>query len=84
LLSREGANVTLVECGHTIGETEGEYGEEGYIYQRLHKLPNFDDQYPVLGSWIIGGAPAGMGIRETSGLVTDNFSRFVPHMIATP
>jgi glutathionylspermidine synthase len=81
LLSREGANITLVENGTTISETSGEYGEEGFIYQQLQKLPNFNNNFPVLGSWIIGGEAAGIGIRETTSLVTDNFSRFVPHVI---
>jgi glutathionylspermidine synthase len=35
----------------------------------------------VLGSWVIGGEPAGLGIREDDGLITGNFSRFVPHAI---
>ena len=81
LLSREGANVTLVENDHIISQTAGEYGEEGFIYQQLQKLPAFDGNHPVIGSWIIGGNPAGIGIRETKALVTDNFSRFVPHLI---
>lgn len=82
LLSREGANIILVEEGKTISETLGEYGEEGFIYQQLHKLPEVDGNRPVIGSWIIGDQPAGMGIRESNSLVTDNFSRFVPHVIA--
>jgi glutathionylspermidine synthase len=81
LLSREGANVTIVENGKTLDKTRGEYGEEGFVFQQLQKLPNFDGNFPVLGSWVIDGKPAGMGIRETTSLVTDNFSRFVPHVI---
>jgi glutathionylspermidine synthase len=81
LFSREGANITLVENGKIISETAGEYGEEGFIFQQLHKLPDFDGNRPVLGSWIIGDQAAGIGIRETNSLVTDNFSRFVPHLI---
>jgi glutathionylspermidine synthase len=82
LLSREGANIVLVEEGKTISETSGDYGEEGYIYQQLYKLPDFDGNKPVIGSWIIGDKSAGIGIRESKALVTDNFSRFVPHVIA--
>jgi glutathionylspermidine synthase len=82
LLSREGANVTLVENNDVISATTGEYGEEGFVYQQLQKLPDFDGNRPVIGSWIIGNQSAGMGIREASTLVTDNFSRFVPHVIA--
>lgn len=63
-------------------KTEGLYGAEGFIYQQLFTLPDFDDNYPVIGSWVIGGDPAGIGIREGKELITDNTSRFVPHLIA--
>jgi glutathionylspermidine synthase len=79
LLSREGANVTLVEKGQVVTETPGEYGEEGFIYQQLQKLPCTDGNYAVIGSWIIGGKASGIGIRESLSPVTDNFSRFLPH-----
>jgi glutathionylspermidine synthase len=82
LLSREGANIILVQGGEVISETEGEYGEEGYIFQQLCKLPAFDGYKPVIGSWIIGEKSAGIGIRESNNLITDNFSRFVPHVIS--
>ena len=36
---------------------------------------------PVIGSWIIGGEAAGIGIRENRMEVTDNLSEFVPHII---
>ncbi|MEO6521417.1 MAG: glutathionylspermidine synthase family protein [Mucilaginibacter sp.] len=81
ILSREGANITIVENEQVIANTEGEYGEEGYIFQELCKLPDFDGNYPVIGSWIVGQQPAGMGIRESDGLITSNTSRFVPHLI---
>jgi len=81
LLSREGANVTLVEGGVITQQTDGEYGDEGFIFQQLQKLPYFDGNYPVIGSWIIGGKSAGIGIRESRSPITDNFSRFVPHAI---
>jgi glutathionylspermidine synthase len=81
ILSREGANIEIVEAGISSLKTEGEYGKEGYIYQELFSLPKFDNNYPVIGSWVIGQEPAGMGIRESSGLITDNKSCFVPHLI---
>ena len=81
ILSREGANIDLVMKNISLQKTEGGYGTEGYIYQDLFTLPNFSGHYPVIGSWIIGQEPAGMGIREANNLVTDNLSRFVPHLI---
>lgn len=82
ILSREGANVDLVMKNISLAKTEGEYGAEGYIYQDLFTLPNFSGHFPVIGSWVIGQEPAGMGIREADTLVTDNKSRFVPHVIS--
>jgi glutathionylspermidine synthase len=82
ILSREGANIELVRGNTVLQQTEGDYGEEGHIYQQLFTLPSFDGNYPVLGSWIIGQEPAGIGIREAGNLVTDNLSRFIPHLIA--
>jgi len=81
ILSREGANIELFKDGVSIENTEGEYGKEGFVFQELFELPNYDDNYPLIGSWIIGQQPAGMGIRESSNLITDNKSRFVPHLI---
>ena len=80
-LSREGANVQIVQNYDTLQKTEGHYGIEGFIYQKTFTLPKFDDNYAVIGSWIIGQEPAGMGIRESNNLITDNVSRFIPHVI---
>ncbi len=79
LLSREGANVSLVMFGDEIAKSGGEYGEEGYVYQAIAPLPRFDGRTPVLGSWVIAGEAAGIGIREDDGPITTNTSRFVPH-----
>jgi glutathionylspermidine synthase len=79
LLSREGANVTI----HTMKEhlvSTGEYGAEGYVFQQLAPIPSFDGKRPVIGSWIIGQEPGGMGVREADSWVTGNTSRFVPHL----
>lgn len=79
VFSREGANTLVVHKNLVLEETSGEYGEEGYIYQEYFPIPKHDGQTPVIGSWLIGGEPAGMGIRESSGLITGNTSRFCPH-----
>ena len=78
-LSREGANVELVQSGKVIISTSGDYGQEGFIYQDIAEIPNLNGNYPIIGSWIIGGEAAGMGIRESNSIITDNTSRFVPH-----
>lgn len=81
IFSREGANVTLLENNVIIDSTDGEYGEEGFIYQELVNIEAYDNNYPVIGSWIIGGESCGIGIRETKTRITNNMSNFVPHII---
>jgi glutathionylspermidine synthase len=90
ILSREGADITLVIPGknEVQGEVQG-YGEEGYIIQELAAPPTFvrEDENnkvvsTVLGIWMVDGEPAGMGIRESDGPITDNFSNFVVHSIS--
>ncbi len=80
LLSREGANITVVQNFVSTSSKDDGYGEEGYVFQALASIPNIDGKWPVIGSWVIDGESAGMGIRESDGLVTDNGSSFVPHL----
>jgi glutathionylspermidine synthase len=79
VFSREGANVTIIKNGVIADETGGDYGEEGFIYQQYTELPAFSTNIPIIGSWLIGGVPAGIGIRESAKLITNNTARFVPH-----
>jgi glutathionylspermidine synthase len=79
-LAREGANIDIVRGGGSVASRDGDYGAEGYVYQALYELAGAGEQRPVIGSWIVDGEPAGMGIRE-DGLITGNTARFVPHVI---
>jgi glutathionylspermidine synthase len=81
LYSREGANVSLVRSGATLVQQEGPYGAEGFVRQALAPLPNFSDQFPVLGSWLVDHTPCGLSIREDENPITGNTSRFLPHAI---
>jgi glutathionylspermidine synthase len=81
LYSREGANITLVEDGAVRDSDDGPYGAEGFILQATAMLPNFDGNYPVLGSWLVASQPCGLGVREDTTPITKNTSRFVPHLI---
>jgi glutathionylspermidine synthase len=80
ILGREGANIQLVRDGREIAATAGVYGAQAQVYQELFELPEFDAARPVVGSWIVDGAPAGIGVRE-DGPITGNLARFVPHIV---
>ncbi|MEV4337865.1 glutathionylspermidine synthase family protein [Streptomyces sp. NPDC049590] len=76
LLGREGAGITV----HAPG-TPSPPREDPCCYQQLSPLPAFDGNHTVLGTWVVGGEPAGLGIRESTGLITDEYARFLPHVI---
>lgn len=81
IFSREGANITLVKHGFEQVVSSGPYGEEGYIYQALHPLPKFAEHYTLVGSWLVDDEAAGISIREDNSLITQDTSRYLPHII---
>lgn len=84
LLGREGGSVRIVTAGGTEITNPGIYGDEGWCYQEFRALPEFAGNRMVLGSWIVAGESAGAGIRESEGLITDGYARFLPHYIDAP
>jgi glutathionylspermidine synthase len=76
---REGTNVRLIQNGGLLEQSDGPWNSQPKVYQALHPEVSFSGQHPVIGSWIIGGEPAGIGIREDESRITANSSRFVPH-----
>jgi glutathionylspermidine synthase len=70
--SREGEGI-LVDTHFSASKKQA-------IYQKYCELPGFSGNYPVIGSWIIGSQASGMGIREDTTPITNNLSRFVPHL----
>ncbi|WP_413112483.1 glutathionylspermidine synthase family protein [Thaumasiovibrio sp. DFM-14] len=81
LFAREGANIEIIKQGKSVLKSDGPYGSEGHIIQQYHPLPRFGDNYTLIGSWLINDEPAGMSIREDSTLITQDHSRYVPHII---
>jgi glutathionylspermidine synthase len=90
LVGREGAGVTVfrnwaesdyaTDKGGGANALDVKASDGNYVYQQLASMAQADGKTAVFGSWLIDGEPAGMGIRESDGLVTNNFSRFVPHL----
>ncbi|MBC8944157.1 MULTISPECIES: glutathionylspermidine synthase family protein [Xenorhabdus] len=79
--SREGANIRIIENGREIANADGPYGEEGMIVQQFHSLPKFGDSHALVGSWLVNDQAAGICIREDRELITQDLSRFYPHII---
>lgn len=81
ILSREGANVEMFYDNQMIYDTEGEYGEEGFIYQELATLHREETGFSIIGSWVIGQESCGISFRESDMPITTDKSRFIPHII---
>lgn len=81
IFSREGANISLIDNGHEAHLSPGPYGEEGYIVQAYSALPVFDGNHTLIGSWLVDDMPAGISVREDNTAITQDLSRYLPHII---
>lgn len=80
LHGREGDSIRVHADGVEL-EQPGDYGAEGFCYQQWAPLPVYDGAKAVLGSWVVDGKSAGVGIRESESWITDFDARFVPHYV---
>jgi glutathionylspermidine synthase len=85
LLGREGSGVSIFRNwawveGAAVDESTIPQEADGFVYQGLASMAQANGRTAVFGSWLIDGEPAGMGIRESAGMITGNTSRFVPHL----
>lgn len=82
LFSREGASIRIVENGvETAASTSRAYDAHARIVQAYAPLPVFGRSHAVVGAWVVGEACVGMGIREDDDLITQDLSRFKPHVV---
>jgi glutathionylspermidine synthase len=79
--SREGSNITLALPDGTRVTSDGPDAGGPWIEQRYHPLPVFEGHHALVGSWVIAGRAVGIGMREDRGPITQDTSRFVPHVI---
>lgn len=85
LLSREGCNVKIWEIKEDgvaveIEAVAGEYDETDIVFQKYIEWEPIDGVYPMLGVWMVGDDAVALGIREDDGPITQNNSRFIPHV----
>ncbi len=81
LFSREGANISIHNKGELTSHADGPYGAEGYILQGYSPLPVLSGNHTVIGSWLVNDQAAGLSIREDSSPITQDMSRYLPHII---
>lgn len=85
IFSREGANISFTDAQGVISAQEdrsdGPYGQEGFIYQQRCLLPQFEGNHTLIGSWLVDDQAAGISIREDANSITQDLSRYLPHII---
>lgn len=85
LLSREGCNVKIWEIAQDgtavlVEGVEGDYDESECVFQKYIEWDPIDGVYPMMGVWMVGDDAVALGIREDDGPITQNNSRFIPHV----
>ena len=78
-LAGEGSGIALVRDGVVVEGTLAGESAQGNVYQAMAPMATAARKVAVFGSWLVDGEPAGMGVRESKGPVTNNTSSFVPH-----
>ncbi|KXJ58254.1 MAG: hypothetical protein AXW14_06660 [Alteromonas sp. Nap_26] len=81
IFSREGANISMLTDGNENVLSSGPYGEEGFVVQSFAPLPVFDGNHTLIGSWLVDDMPAGISVREDKSAITQDLSRYLPHII---
>lgn len=71
IYSREGNGVVFVDGVHS--------NYESCILQQYFEIQKFSGLVPIIGSWMVGDKFSGLGIRESTKLITDSKSIFVPY-----
>jgi glutathionylspermidine synthase len=76
-----GQNIVIRDiAGQVIDQTGGGYAGSEVMYQE--RVVPLGDHAPIIASWIVGGEPCGVSIREASKLIVDEDSaRFLPHAV---
>lgn len=81
IFAREGSNVSIHVDGVMLEASPGPYGDEGFVYQAYSPLPTFGGNHTLIGSWLVDDQPAGISVREDRQRITQDLSRYIPHII---
>ncbi|MGL4523038.1 MAG: glutathionylspermidine synthase family protein [Bacilli bacterium] len=83
LLSREGSNILIIDYNNMteVASSQGEYDDGGWVVQKYIEWEPIDGKYPMLGVWMVGEDAVALGIREDDTCITQNNSRFIPHVV---
>ncbi|WP_139453475.1 glutathionylspermidine synthase family protein [Campylobacter armoricus] len=80
VFGREGANVSIIEANGDVSfKTNGDYQNNRFVYQEFTEFNQDENDYYQAGVFFAYEG-CGLGFRK-GGLVLDNYSKFVGHII---
>ncbi|MCV3450841.1 glutathionylspermidine synthase family protein [Campylobacter lari] len=80
VFGREGANVSIIEANGDVSfETKGDYQNNRFVYQEFAEFNKNENDYYQAGVFFAYEG-CGLGFRK-GGLVLDNYSKFVGHIV---
>ncbi|XGQ69527.1 glutathionylspermidine synthase family protein [Campylobacter hepaticus] len=79
VFGREGANISIIKEGQILHENVGPYANNKVIYQEYVEFNSHENEYYQAGVFFAYEA-CGLGFRK-GGLILDNYSKFVGHII---
>ncbi|EAI8173044.1 glutathionylspermidine synthase family protein [Campylobacter upsaliensis] len=79
MFGREGANISIIKDDVKLQENIGPYGNNKMIYQQYYELNSSENEYYQAGVFFAYEG-CGLGFRK-GGLIIDNASKFVGHII---
>ncbi|WP_139471083.1 glutathionylspermidine synthase family protein [Campylobacter armoricus] len=80
VFGREGANVSIIEANGDVSfKTNGDYQSNRFVYQEFTEFNQDENDYYQAGVFFAYEG-CGLGFRK-GGLVLDNYSKFVGHII---
>ncbi|EGJ6987891.1 glutathionylspermidine synthase family protein [Campylobacter upsaliensis] len=79
MFGREGANISIIKDDVKLQENIGPYGNNKMIYQQYYELNSNENEYYQAGVFFAYEG-CGLGFRK-GGLIIDNASKFVGHII---
>ncbi len=80
VFGREGANISIIESNGDVSfQTDGDYKNNRFVYQEFTNFNQNDNMYYQAGVFFAYEG-CGLGFRK-GGLVLDNYSKFVGHIV---
>lgn len=83
IFERQGAGIECIYSENdgrenVVAKVKNLFLNKTCIYQEYFELPKFDEDYTLIGSWVVDNKFSGLRIREDKSVITKDTRRYVP------